>query len=605
MKRRSLLSLALLAPWFGPLGNLAAAVTSRWALPGSKGWPSDVKWQGLRRELRGELIAVDYPFSPGNAGTPRQAEAMANLRNAFYVGDEPALTQTSGWVDGWVCASSPYAVAAANAQDVAKAVRFATRHGLRISIRGGGHSYQGTSCAEGSLLIWTRRMNAVQLHDAFVAQGSPAGTAPIPAVTVGAGAMWTDAYHAVTTQGGRYVQGGGCVTVGVAGLVQSGGFGNFSKRFGTAAGNLLEAEVVTADGQILTVNHYRHPELFWAIKGGGGGSIAVITQMTLRTHELPEWFGAVFGTILAKDDEAYRALIARVVAFYRSTLFNEHWGEQISFRGSNRVNIWLVFQGMSADEAKQAWLPLIDWLAEHSDHYTMEKDIQFLGIPARHFWDITYFKQQGLGRFFMADPRNGAPPHHVLWKGNQEETGWFIHGYQSLWIPQALLEPAQQATLVEALFTATRSWTVALHFNKGLAGAPQQARDDAADTAMNPGVLDAFALAIISGGSGPAYTGMPGDPPDLRAARAAATDIGKAMEALRKVVPGAGAYVSESDYFLSDWKTAYWGSHYPRLARAKARYDPQSLFDVHNGVSPADAVGHQVNRSDSCGSRLV
>lgn len=592
MKRRSLLGLAIVAPWLGFLSSLAAA-NSRRTLPGSQGWPSDMKWQALRRELRGELIAVDYPFSPSNAGKPRQAEAMANLRNAFYVGDDPALTQTSGWVDGWVCAPSPYAVAAVDSQDVAMAVRFATRNGLRVAIRGGGHSYQGTSCAEGSLLIWTRRMNAVQLHDTFVAQGSPDGTVAIPAVTIGAGAMWADAYHAVTTLGGRYVQGGGCTTVGVAGLVQSGGFGNFSKRFGTAASNLLEAEVVTADGQILTVNQYIHPELFWAIKGGGGGSIAVLTRLTLRTHELPEWFGAVFGTILAKDDEAYRALIARVVAFYRSTLFTEHWGEQISFRGSNRVNISLVFQGMSADEAKQAWQPLIEWLAEHRDRYTMEENIQFLGIPARHFWDISYFKQQGLD-LLVADPRTGVPPHHVMWEGDQGQTGWFIHGYQSLWIPQTLLCPTQQAKLVEALFTATRNWSVALHFNKGLAGAPQQVRDTVADTAMNPGVLDAFALAIIAGGSGPAYTGMPGDPPNLRAAREAAADIGKAIEPLREVAPGAGAYVSESDYFQPDWKAAYWGSNYPRLARAKARYDPQSLFDVHNGVSAADAEGSQI-----------
>ena len=551
-----------------------------------------MKWEALRRELHGELIAVDYPFAPYNAGEPREAEAMANLRNAFYVGDEPALTQTSGWVDGWVCAPSPYAVAAANAHDVARAVRFATHNRLRVAIRGGGHSYQGTSCAEGSLLIWTRRMNAVQLHDAFVAQGSPEGTDAVSAVTVGAGAMWADAYHAVTTLGGRYVQGGGCTTVGVAGLVQSGGFGNFSKRFGTAAGNLLEAEVVTADGEILTVNQYFHPELFWAIKGGGGGSIAVLTKLTLRTHELPEWFGAVFGTVLARDDEAYRALIARVLVFYQTTLFNEHWGEQISFRASNRVNISLVFQGMSADEARLAWQPLIEWLAQHSDRYTVEKDIEFLGIPARHFWDISYFKQQGLD-LFVADPRTGAPPHHVLWEGDQGQTGWFIHGYQSLWLPQTLLAPTQQANVVEALFTATRNWSVSLHFNKGLAGAPQAARDAAADTAMNPGVLDAFALAIIAGGSGPAYTGMPGDLPDLRAAREAAAHIRKAIEPLRKVAPGAGAYVSESDYFQPDWKVAYWGTHYPRLARAKFRYDPQSLFDVHNGVTAADAAEPQ------------
>ncbi|PAL07333.1 FAD-linked oxidoreductase, partial [Staphylococcus hominis] len=115
---------------------------------------------------------------------------------------------------------------------------------------GGGHSYHGTSCAPDSLLVWTRAMNAVELHDAFVAQGAPAGTAAQPAVSLGAGAMWIDAYDAVTTRAGRYVQGGGCTSVGVTGLVTGGGFGSFSKGFGTAAANLLEAEVVTADGRV-------------------------------------------------------------------------------------------------------------------------------------------------------------------------------------------------------------------------------------------------------------------------------------------------------------------------------------------------------------------
>src|SRR5690606_19233165 len=132
----------------------------------------------------------------------------------------------------------------------------------------------------------------------------------LPAVSLGAGAMWSDAYAAVTTRGGRYVQGGGCTTVGVAGLVQSGGFGSFSKRFGTAAASLLEAEVVTADGAVRVVNAQRHPDLFWALKGGGGGSFGVVTRVTLRTHQLPEVFGGVFGEIGAHSAAAFRALVA-------------------------------------------------------------------------------------------------------------------------------------------------------------------------------------------------------------------------------------------------------------------------------------------------------
>ena len=90
------------------------------------------------------------------------------------------------------------------------------------------------------------------------------------------------AYTAVTTEGGKYVQGGGCLTVGLAGLMQGGGFGSFSKHYGTAAASLLEAEVVTADGQIRIANACTNPDLFWALKGGGGGTFGVISKITLQ-----------------------------------------------------------------------------------------------------------------------------------------------------------------------------------------------------------------------------------------------------------------------------------------------------------------------------------
>ena len=87
------------------------------------------------------------------------------------------------------------------------------------------------------------------------------------------------------------------MTVGVAGLIQSGGFGSFSKQYGLAAASLLEAEVVTADGEVRIANACSHPDLFWALKGGGGGGFGVVTRVTLRVHPLPEDFGAVNMTI--------------------------------------------------------------------------------------------------------------------------------------------------------------------------------------------------------------------------------------------------------------------------------------------------------------------
>ncbi len=238
------------------------------------------------------------------------------MANPYFIGDQPGGTQTSGWLDAWTSAPSVYAVAARNAADVAAAVDFARENDLRLVVKGGGHSYQGTSNAPDSLLVWTRDMRAITPHDAFVPKGCR-DAAPRPAVSLEAGTRWLEAYEAVTTRAGRYVQGGGCATVGVAGLIQSGGFGSFSKNFGMAAAGLLEAEVVTADGMVRIANACTHPDLFWGLKGGGGGSLGIVTRVTLATHDLPENFGAAEGRIQAKSDAAFRRLIGEFVRFYR------------------------------------------------------------------------------------------------------------------------------------------------------------------------------------------------------------------------------------------------------------------------------------------------
>src|SRR5207237_1525902 len=265
---------------------VAPGLPARRVRPGDPAWPSAASWDRLNREVEGRLLQVQSPLAacqnaPGSAAC---AEVFRKLRNPYFIGDEPGLTQTSGWVDAWTSAPSVFAVAATKTEDVVAAVNFARENNLRLVVKGGGHSYQGTSCAADSLLIWTRAMNSIVLDDALVAQGCSGKRAPQPAVIVGAGAIWMQAYDAVTTKGGRYVQGGGCTTVGVAGLIQSGGFGTFSKGFGTAASSLLEAEVVTADGVVRTVNACTDPDLFWALTGGGCGSCGVVTKVTLRNQ---------------------------------------------------------------------------------------------------------------------------------------------------------------------------------------------------------------------------------------------------------------------------------------------------------------------------------
>ena len=534
------------------------------------GWPSDADWDTLKQATGGRLSPVSLP----DLASP---DAKTLLSNPFYLADQPGLAEHSGWLDAWRSSPSAYVVSAANTADVVAAVRFARAHNLRLVIKGRGHSFFGGSNAADSLLLWTRHMDAVIVHDAFTPAGSQ--VEPVPAVSCGAGAMWLHAYQAVSVGAGRYVQGGGCTTVGVAGLVQGGGFGSFSKGFGTAAASLLEAEVVTADGKVRVVNHAQEPDLFWALKGGGGGSFGVVTRLTLATHELPQTFGAVSLALHAHSDDAFHRLLARFIDLYAANLCNPRWGEQVTAAPGNRFVVAMVFQGLTQDEARAAWRPLLDFVNANSADYEGQGSFAVTSIPGRVFWNADVRRQ--MPGAIVSDPRPGAAPTDFSWPGD-ETVGGLWYAYTSAWMPACLLAPGNQAGLVDAWFAASRRWPVAFQFSKGLAGALEAAIAASRETSTNPDMLDAFALAIIAVAGPPAFPGMP--QPNLALARLLAAQVQASMKALRVAAPNTGAYVNECDYFQPDWQRAFWGPNYPRLAGIKRRYDPDGLFTVHHGV---------------------
>jgi FAD/FMN-containing dehydrogenase len=572
-------------PASAPVPAQTLPKTMRRVRPQDSDWPSATDWASLKEKVGGRLLDVSSPFNACRI-SPRDTackNALAQIRNPYFLGDEPALTQSSGWIDAWTSTPSVYAVAAEQTNDVAEAVKFARDHRLRLVVKGGGHSYQGTSNAPDSLLIWTRRMRGIRMYDAFVPLDCEGDMPPQPAVTVGAGEIWMHVYEAVTTEGGRYVQGGGCATVGVAGLVQSGGFGSFSKKFGTAASSLLQAEIVTADGIERIVNARTDPDLFRAIKGGGGGSFGVVTSLTLKTHRLPDYVGVVSATIKAASPDVFRRLIDRFLAFAAESLVNEHWGETVSMRPDGTLRISMLFQGLDRAEATRIWQPFFDAVSSAGNSMHIAEPAQILAIPARHLWDPAFIMKNA-PHAMKADTRPGAPKGNVFWSTDEVDAGRFTYGYESVWLPATLLDPSARASLTDALFQTGSQWNVTLHFNKGLAGAPDEALAATRDTATNPDVLNAFALAIISGEGPPAFAGMPGEPVDAPAARRAATRIHDAAQSLRIVAPRAGSYVSESSYFQQDWPRAYWGEHYAMLSEVKRKYDPDGLFFVHQGV---------------------
>ena len=165
------------------------------------------------------------------------------------------------------------------AGDVVAALAFARGAGLEVSVRGGGHNVAGRAVAEGGVMIDLAEMNAVSVDPERAT------------ATAGGGTLWAalnDAAHAH----GLAVTGGAISTTGIAGYTLGGGLGWLMAKYGLAADNLLAVELVTAGGEVLQVDADSHPDLFWALKGGGG-NFGVATSFTYRLHPLQTIVGGL------------------------------------------------------------------------------------------------------------------------------------------------------------------------------------------------------------------------------------------------------------------------------------------------------------------------
>ena len=534
----------------------------------------------MNRDTQGRLIRVQSPLTVCQDAPDGAAcrDLFKELKNPYFIGDTVGLTQTTGWVDAWTLQQSVYAVAAETTADVVAAVNFARQNNLRLVVRGGGHSYLGTSNAPDSLLIWTRRMNAITLHDAFVPQGC-AGRAGAAAGGLGRGRRDLDARLQCGHHQGRPLRAGRRLQHG--------------RRRGTGAGRRLRQllQVSTArpprrcwrprssppTARCGSPTPARRPDLFWALKGGGGGSFGVVTRLTLA-HPRPADIlrRRQRDASTRRPTEAYRRLLGRFVDFYADSLFNPHWGEIATLRPGNRLEITMAFQGLdrAAGGSHLAALPRMGG-----------RGIERLRIPD-HAADPRWRRQPSLGPgvsaervpgAVLSDDRPGAPSDNIFWSANLSEAGHFIHGYESAWLPAALLQRTEQRTrLADALFAASRHWSVELHFQKGLAGAAGRGRSrPRADTAMNPAVLDAFVLAIIAGEGPPAYPGLP---------------------ATRRICPRRGATRVQSARRRTCWQAR---------ARARGRMSPKAATSSASGSRRTGAQNYPRLLADQAALRSV
>ncbi|WP_424214472.1 FAD-binding oxidoreductase [Streptomyces sp. BI20] len=209
--------------------------------------PSRSALDALREDLSGRVLA------PGDGET---YDAARTVFNAMVDRRPAVIAQVE------------------DESDVVTAVRWAREQGLPVAVRGGGHSVAGSALGDGALVVDLRRMSSVT-----VSPGSMA-------VRVEGGATMSALDRACAPYG-LATTGGRVSTTGVGGFVLGGGSGWLDRAFGLAVDNLLSVELVTADGGCVTATAEDHPELFWALHGGGG-NFGVATALTLRLHELPE-----------------------------------------------------------------------------------------------------------------------------------------------------------------------------------------------------------------------------------------------------------------------------------------------------------------------------
>jgi len=434
-----------------------------------------------------------------------------------------------GWNDavaiwnGMVAKSPALVLQPISAYDVAVAVRFARDHGLLVSIKGGGHNIAGISIAEGGLTLDLSGMREVAVDpDAKLAR-------------VGPGCLLGEVDQATQVHGLATVLGFVSET-GVAGLTLGGGFGYLTRRFGWTVDNLAEVEVVTADGQVRTANRDQHPELFWALRGGGG-NFGVVTRFTFRLHQVgPTITGGLIVWSAERADE--------VLAAYRD--LTESAPRELTAATIVRL-------APPAPFLPQAW------------HGKPIAGIQVCHSGANAEADLAAVRALGDPIVDLAAPMPYAALQSML---NAMEPKWLHRYWKTEFLPGLSSEFLDVFRDGALQVTSPLSQSVLFH----LAGALNDREGD--DGAV--GNRDARYVGGFAG------TWPPGAPAEPHVAWAR-----NAWERIRPFSTG-GNYVN---FQLAEDDTARtaaaYGSNYQRLQRVKATYDPDNLFRVNSNIPPA------------------
>ncbi|WP_081790055.1 FAD-binding oxidoreductase [Kutzneria albida] len=422
---------------------------------------------------------------------------------------------------------TPAAVAScARPEDVQACVGVAASSRIPIAARSGGHSYAGYSTPDHGLVVDLGGMKGVEVR--------ADGTA-----VIGAGARLIEVYSALADQG-RCLPGGSCPTVGIAGLTLGGGVGVLTRKFGLTCDRLVSAQVVTPDGHLRTASADSEPDLYWALRGGGGGNLGIVTSFTFSTEPAPQL-----------------------------TVF------QLHFPGGSVAEVLGGWQSFTADAPDELWSTLA---------------VSGGTPPTSRVTGCYVGSASGLAPLLNSlIAKTGAQPtsRYVQGKSYLEAMLWF-GGCSGKPVAQCKPSWSGSGALGRESFVATSRV-----LTKPLDDPAQLASLMRGRTGMDV-LIDSLGGAVNRVGAGDTAfpyrsalaTAQVYQGATAASARSAGQTVGEVRGQLGDLF-GANGYVNYIDPDMPDWAGAYYAGNLARLRQVARKYDPDGMFAFAQGLTKA------------------
>lgn len=545
-------------------GTPPPASTSRCKVyPEDPEWPSDEAWSTLDKLTDNRLIAEPTPLaavcypSDDSYDAAKCAEYTLAAWQKSYMHMHDPIEMMSPVAQGLTCSPPTlfdskgcsrggfpkYVVNATEPKHVQLAVNFARNTGVRLVIKNTGHDFLGKSGGKDALSIWTHWMKDIEYIEEYVDEKLGYSG---PAFKSGVGVQAFEIYKAAHEKG-RIVVGGEGETVGVmGGYIQGGGHSPLTGLYGTGADNVLAFEVVTAEGEFVVANSTSNPDLFWALRGGGGSTFGVATSVTVKAHPDLQVTASRFS--FSSKDTGNETFWSAIRSYVDSWVANADAGTYtywtlIPTNGTFSFGFSPFFApGKSKEEATALLTP---W-------FTTLKSLNISFDP-----NITHFDN-------YYDAWRSSFPLEAVQKPNVATA--------SRMFPRSNFEtPEKRQELYEHIRTSSEKNRVQVHFN-------MQAKDPANnDNAVNSHwrPMVSFSMQSVRWPINSTAEEILKIRKDFQAGD---------MQSWRDISPGAGSYLAEADRLEPSFGDAFFGSKYPRLLELKKKLDPYDIFYATTGV---------------------